>query len=107
MRRNPLDSLGQLPQGRGVLVVAASALVGLAVAGAVVDHRTSLRRAENVRAAVLAQGFGPARVERIWRAACGRARGGYRWETATARGTACAGPVSDVSLKVLSRRPPP
>src|SRR5690348_12072400 len=91
-RTNPMDAVTRGPDVRGPLVaglIAAAALVGF---GLWSDHKVTTRRAVNVAQAVAAQGLGVATVEPVRKAGCGRARGLFRWRTASAVGMACAGP---------------
>jgi hypothetical protein len=104
MRRNPLDIAGQ-PKGLVVLGVAgAAAILGL-TGGLALNARTAALRAENVRAALTEAGYGRASVRPIAGDECWRGREGFTWETATARGSACAGPRDEVHLFPGQPRP--
>ena len=97
MRSNPLDIVGQ-PKGLAVLGIAGAAAIVLGAGGLVVNARATDQRMDNVRAAVLAQGYGEATVRPIRGDECWRGREGFTWETAQASGSACAGPRSQVTL---------
>jgi hypothetical protein len=104
MRSNPLDNTREFDPRR-LLVFAAVAMVVLFAAGWVANVVTTQRRIESVRRFVAAQGYGEAQVEPIRGDECWRAREGFRWTTATASGTACAGPGDQVALRSLDRSP--
>lgn len=97
MRSHPLDIAGP-PKGRLVLGIAGAAALVLGASGLVVNLRATDHRMDNVRAEVLAQGYGEAEVKPIRGDECWRGREGYTWETPFARGSACAGPRSEVML---------
>lgn len=104
MRRNPLDIVDQ-PKGRVALGIAGAATIILAAAGMITSARTSDQRVENIRAAVMAKGYGEAAVTPIKGDECWRAREGFTWKTATASGSACAGPGARVYLFPGQPRP--
>lgn len=104
MSRNPLDIVVQ-PKARAALSIAAVATVALAAAGLITTARTNDQRMENVRAAVLAAGYGDATVQPIKGDECWRAREGFTWATGRASGSACAGPGSEVHLFPGQPRP--
>lgn len=97
MRRNPLDIAGR-PRGLLVLGIAGAAAILGAVGGLALNARTAAQRIENVRAAVAEAGYGAASVEPIEGDECWRGREGFSWRTATASGSACAGPRDEVHL---------
>lgn len=101
-RSNPFDAVGRLPTApRGLLFVV---LVALALGGVGVwaERKTSAERIANVREALAARGYGAATVVRA-EGGCGRTRRLYAWSTATASGTACAGPRNLVELRPTTR----
>lgn len=104
MSRNPLDIVVQ-PKARTALSIAAVATVALATAGLITTARTNDQRMENVRAAVLAAGYGDATVQPIKGDECWRAREGFTWQTPRASGSACAGPGPEVHLFPGQPRP--
>jgi len=97
-RSNPFDAVGRLPTAPRALLFAVLAALALAGFGVWAERKTSAERVSNVRQAVAAQGFGAATVER-GKGGCRRASGLYRWTTATASGTACAGPRDRVEIR--------
>lgn len=104
MRSNPLDNL-RGPNARGPLAVGAAGLLVLAGLGVVVHVRTEGAREANIQRVLAARGYGPAEIEPMKGDECWRAREGFRWRTATASGTACAGPRDAVTLKVTEGAP--
>jgi len=101
-RSNPMDSVGRLPDVRGVLMFGLLAAAALGGFGVWAELKTTRERAQNVERAVAAAGFGKAQV-RAERGGCGRARRLFRWETAAATGSACAGPRDKVELREIGR----
>lgn len=97
MRHNPLDITSQ-PKGIIVLGIAAAAAIVGAIGGLALGARTAAERTENVRAAVAEAGYGNASVKPIKGDECWRGREGFTWQTATASGSACAGPRDEVHL---------
>ena len=97
MRTNPLDIRGQ-PKGLIVTGVAGAAAVLFAAGGLYINALTTDARVDNVRAAVLAQGYGEATVSPIKGDECWRGREGFTWKTPAAHGSACAGPRDEVML---------
>lgn len=94
-----MDAAKRGPDVRGPLAAGLVALAALAAFGVWSDRTVTGERAAKVAEAVAAQGLGAAKVEPVRKAGCGRARGLFRWETATATGTACAGPRDAVEIR--------
>lgn len=104
MRSNPLNN-DRGPRLAGSMAIGGVALVALALGGLVLHARTQAARAQNVRFAVLAAGYGAAAVRPIKGDECWRARDGFTWRTASASGSACAGPRDEVHLFPGQPRP--
>lgn len=97
MRSNPLNN-DRTPRYGGVLLATTVSILVLGSAGVAAHVWNEARRVASVASAVEAAGFGRPEVEPIKGPECWRAREGYRWRTATARGWACAGPRDEVSI---------
>jgi hypothetical protein len=104
IRRHPLDIRFQPPRTI-VPAVAGLASVAMVAAGLVVHTRNTAQRVEHVRQAVLAAGYGVATVQPLRGSACWRGRAGFTWRSATASGSACAGPRAEVRLLPGEDRP--
>ena len=98
MRSNPLDNTREFDPHR-LLIFAGAMVVMLLGAGVAADRITEARRMGFVRDAVDARGYGRATVTPIPGGECWRAAEGFRWRTATAEGTACAGPRDHVVIR--------
>jgi hypothetical protein len=100
-RSNPMNSVGRLPTvAGGAVVVLVLAVLALGALGIWSELSMVARHAPLIEQAVAARGLGEAKVEAVRKRGCGRARRLYRWETATASGTACAGSGYPVTLRV-------
>jgi hypothetical protein len=104
VRSNPLNIRAE-PRGLVVIGIAGAAAIVLGVGGLAVNSRNTAQRVENVRAAVLAAGYGQAAVAPIRGDECWRGREGFTWRSATASGSACAGPRSEVRVFPGTARP--
>ena len=103
-RSNPMNSVGRLPTiAGGAVVVLVLAVLGLGALGVWSELTMVARHGPQIEQAVAARGLGAAKVEAVRQAGCGRARRLYRWETATASGTACAGSGFAVTLRLEAR----
>jgi hypothetical protein len=103
-RSNPMNSVGRLPTvAGGAVVVLVLAVLALGGFGVWSELTMVARHGPQIEQAVVARGLGEAKVEAVRKAGCGRARRLYRWETATASGTACAGSGFAVTLSLEGR----
>lgn len=98
-RSNPFNSVGRLPQAPRLLAFALAVAVGLGAFGFWAERKIRADGAGHVRSALMAQGHTAVQVEAVGKAGCGRARRLYRWEAASASGTACAGPRDRVEIR--------
>ena len=97
-RSNPLGNTREPRTGRLALIplVAAAPISG---EGLLIHGRVEANRMEAVAAAVRASGHaGLVTVEPMRGDECWRAREGFAWRSADARGWACAGPGREVRL---------
>lgn len=101
-----MDAVARGPDVRGPLTVGLIALVLLGGFGIWSERRTRAVRTANVERALAELGHREIQA-RPARAGCGRARGLYVWESATATGTACAGPRDSVEIRETKPRVTP
>lgn len=97
-RSNPFNAVGRLPHAPRLLAFVAVVAVGLGVFGVWAEQKTRAEGARHLRVALAAEGHAAAEVEVVGKG-CGRARRLYRWDAATASGTACVGPSDRVEIR--------
>lgn len=97
-RSNPFNAVGRLPHAPRLLAFIAVVAAGLGAFGVWAEQKARSDGAEHLRVALAAEGHAAAEVEVVGKG-CGRARRLYRWEAATASGSACVGPGDRVEIR--------